>query len=117
MTRIVHILTTFIISVAAVAGGVGGCTIAAYRLLSDKKLPIMFLAAYIFVGAVFGVLGVVVTKILTGIYIDFERTMLFSFIFGVTGAASLASMSFSARFLLQRLGIEVIVDVHRKEKK
>jgi hypothetical protein len=117
MDKFIDDATAFVIAIAAVAGGVGGCTIAAHKLLSEKRMPLSFAAAYTFAGGVFGVVGMVLIKIMLDTYVNVERTLLFGFVFGATGAASLASINFSARMILQRLGIEVTVDIHKRPKK
>ncbi len=111
-------LLAFLYVVAAVSGAAGGCMVAAHHVLRGRNVTRLFIAAYGFVGLVFGLTGVMVVAAFTSIELTLERAFLIGLIFGVVGSTTLAGANLSARIIMRRLGIEVDVSVHRiKEPK
>ncbi len=109
-------LLAFLYVVAAVSGAAGGCLVAAHHVLRGRNVTRLFIAAYSFVGLVFGLAGVIVVAGFTSIDLTLERTILLGLIFGSVGSVTLAGANLSARIIMRRLGIEVDVSVHRINK-
>lgn len=98
-------------AIAAISGAAGGCTVAAHRVLRGRSVTGAFVAAYTFVGFVFGLTGTIGLAMFAGVGLSLERVILIGLGFGVIGALSLASMHLSARFIFRRFGMEVDVTV------
>lgn len=102
---------------AALSGGLGGCAVTAQHFLRDQgkgtvQMRASWLLAYAIIGSVFGLLfaAYMVTftdpQSVTGVIGP-------AIISGIVGASALSGINITTRFLLKRLGIEVIVSVRR----
>jgi hypothetical protein len=98
--------------VASISGAAGGCLVVAHHVLRGRNVTHLFVAAYSFVGFVFGIAGVIVLSAMD-VNLTFERAVLFGLIFGASGSVALASANLSARIILRRLGVEVDIEVRR----
>lgn len=107
--------TIFFYCVAAVSGGLGGCCVAAQHMLRDAHpIRFAFVFAYGIIGVFFGVLfaaygAFIVGELLTDVIAP-------AMLAGAAGALSLGTVNGTARFILKRLGVEVIVTVRRNKK-
>ncbi len=106
-------LLVFLYVIAAISGAAGGCLVAAHHVLRGRNVTALFVAAYGFVGLVFGLSGVIVVVLFTPIELTIERTILLGLIFGAVGSTTLAGANLSARIIMRRLGIEVDVSIHK----
>lgn len=109
-------LALIMYALAAVSGGLGGCAIAGHHVLRGHSMRISYLLAYGIVGATFGVL-----LLAYGAMFGVNNTSLHSMIgnavlAGAAGSFALASTNISARWVLKRLGIEVLVTVRRAQE-
>jgi hypothetical protein len=105
----------FIYTVAAISGAAGGCLVAAHHVLRGRNITTMFVAAYSFVGLIFGAAGVIMTAAV-GVELSFERVILLGLVFGMAGSSALAGANISARIIMSRLGIVIDVDVRRIDR-
>lgn len=97
-------------ALAAISGGLGGCAIAGHHVLRGRSMRISYLLAYFIVGATFGVLMLAYGAAFTDVH-SIDRLIGQSVIAGAVGSLTLASTNLSARWVLKRLGIEVVVTV------
>lgn len=109
-------LALIMYALAAVSGGLGGCAIAGHHVLRGHSMRISYLLAYAIVGATFGVL-----LLAYGALFGVNNTSMHSLIgnavlAGAAGSLALASTNISARWVLKRLGIEVLVTVRRAQE-
>lgn len=109
-------LALIMYALAAVSGGLGGCAIAGHHVLRGHSMRISYLLAYGIVGATFGVL-----LLAYGAMFGVNNASLHSMIgnavlAGAAGSFALASTNISARWVLKRLGIEVLVTVRRAQE-
>lgn len=112
--RVTDLTIALLYALATISGGLGGCTVAAHHVLRGKTMRLSFALAYLIIGAVFGLLSaaygiVVVHKHITEVIGP-------CIIAGMAGAIALGMSNLSARFILKRLGIEVVVSVKRKDE-
>lgn len=113
MPERVHENLIFILYVlAAVSGGLGGCSIAAHHMISGKKaMRFAFFFAYAVIGVAFGLLTAAYGAFLVE---DHPADIIGpSIVAGAVGALALSSMNLTARFILKQLGIEVVVTMRR----
>jgi hypothetical protein len=104
-----------LLAVAGISGGIGGCTIVAHNVLRGRVMTSALVAAYVFIGFVFGIAGTLMSTAVFGFAPSFEKLVLINLFFGMAGSIALASANLSIRFLLKRLGIEVEVTVRKTE--
>lgn len=110
-------LTLMLYALAAVSGGLGGCAIAGHHILRGRSTRLSYVLAYGIVGMVFGVLMLAYGSIFGVEAASLDRLIGQSVLAGALGALTLASTNLSARLVLKRLGIEVIVTVRRSDDK
>jgi hypothetical protein len=96
----------------------GGCTIAAQHLLSGRKMRTGYVGAYFIIGVVFGLL----TAAYGAVFVKDSITDIIgpAIIAGAVGALALSASNMTARFLLKKLGIEVVLTMrphHPDERK
>jgi hypothetical protein len=103
-------------AVAAISGASGGCLVAAHHILRGRTMTQLFIAAYVFVGLIFGTAGVIAAVSFGGVTLTFEKAFLLGLFFGAVGSTSLAGANLSARFLLRRLGIEMTVSLRNVDE-
>jgi hypothetical protein len=103
-----------IFALAAISGGLGGCSIASHRLITGRKMRLSFFAAYGIVGAAFGILFCAFGWVMS----DSHPSQIIgpSLASGMIGAFLLGSMNWTARIILKQLGIEVQVTMKKAEK-
>lgn len=112
--RVHEHLVILLYAIAAISGGLGGCTVAANRLLSGRSMRMSFFLAYAIIGVVFGVLTAAYgTFIVNDSPADIIGPAIIS---GIVGSIALSGANLTARFILQRLGVEVQITVKRKEE-
>ncbi len=109
-------LLAFLYILAAISGAAGGCLVAAHHVLRGRSITALFVAAYGFVGLIFGLSGVMVITAFTSSELSIQSTFLIGLILGVVGSTSLAGANLSARIIMKRLGIEVDVEIRRVDK-
>lgn len=101
--------------IAAVSGGVGGCAVAAHQLIGGKQsIRLSFFLAYAIIGAAFGLL----TAAYGAFLVDDHITDIIgpSLIAGAAASIFLSGMNVTARFILKRLGMEIVVTVRRDKE-
>ncbi len=98
-------------ALAAISGGLGGCAIAGHHVLRGRSMRVSYLLAYFIVGATFGVLMLAYGAAVTDGMYALDRLIGQSVLAGAAGSLTLASTNLSARWVLKRLGIEVVVTV------
>lgn len=109
-------LALIMYALAAVSGGLGGCAIAGHHVLRGHSMRISYLLAYGIVGATFGVL-ILAYGALFGVNNTSLHSMVGNAVLaGAAGSFALASTNISARWVLKRLGIEVLVTVRRAQE-
>ena len=101
-------------ALAAISGGLGGCTIAGQRLLTGKPMRFSFFIAYAVVGATFGLLFAAYGLIL----VDDHPSKIIapSILAGMAGSMLLGSVNWTARIILKHLGIEIQVTMRKYEE-
>lgn len=120
MERIEGAFVYVLYALAAISGGVGGCAVTAQHFLRDGgagkvQMRISWLLAYGIIGGVFGVLCA--AYMLTfGELTDPHQIVPYALLAGITGTSSLTVVNVTARFVLKRLGVEVIVTVRRDKE-
>lgn len=109
-------LALIMYALAAVSGGLGGCAIAGHHVLRGHSMRISYLLAYGIVGATFGVL-ILAYGAMFGVNNTSMHSMIGNAVLaGAAGSFALASTNISARWILKRLGIEVLVTVRRAQE-
>lgn len=108
-------------ALAAISGGLGGCAVTAHQFMREGgagrvQMRASWLLAYAIVGSVFGLLFAAYGTFFVRVN-EVADIIGPSLISGIVGAAALGGLNMTARFILRRLGVEVIVTVHRSEKK
>lgn len=101
-------------AIAAISGGLGGCTIAGHRLLTGQNMRFSFFLAYAIIGAVFGLLFAAYGWVLA----DHHPSTIIgpAIIAGMSGAILLSVTNLTARFILKHLGIEVQVTMRKTDE-
>lgn len=110
-------LTLALYALAAVSGGLGGCAVAGHHILRGRSMRASYALAYGIVGMVFGVLMLAYGSVFGADAASLDRLIGQSVLAGAAGSIALASTNLSARWVLKRLGIEVIVTVRRSDDK
>lgn len=110
--RAADLAIAIIYALAVVSGGLGGCTIAAHNVIRGKSIRPSFFLADMIIGGVFGALfasygGMVLGK-------HWHEIIGPAILAGAVGAIALSATNLSARFILKRLGIEVVVTVKKQ---
>lgn len=110
-------LEVLLFALALAAGAMGGCTVAGYQIVRNKKQFRSYLIlAYGIIGAFFGgAIYIVASHIYLYAHSTIELLSL-SMICGFLGTLVLSATNLSAKFILHRLGIEVVVDVRSTKK-
>ncbi len=103
-------------ALAAVSGGLGGCAIAGHHVLRGHSVRISYLLAYAIVGATFGVLLLAYGAFFGVNTASMDILIGHAVLAGAAGSLALASTNISARWVLKRLGIEVLVTVRRAQE-
>ncbi len=114
--RLIDGATAILYAIAAISGGLGGCMVAAHKVLRGRSVTAVLVVAYLFAGAIFGLAGVIGLRIFAFWVPTVETTILAGLMFGVIGAGALMGMNLSARFIMRRFGIEVDVQVRRVKR-
>lgn len=96
----------FLLALAAVFGGSGGCAVAAHKVLRGRSVSGVLLLAYAFVGIVFAVAGVISLRLFMGWQPTYESAILVCLMFGAGGASALAGANLSVRLILKRFNLE-----------
>jgi len=111
------VLEVLLFALALAAGAMGGCTVAGYQIIRDKgQLRRYLIFAYAVIGAFFGgAIYIVASHIYLYAHSTIELLSL-SMICGFLGTLVLSATNLSAKFILRRLGIEVVVDVRRTKR-
>jgi hypothetical protein len=101
-------------ALAAISGGLGGCTIAGSRLLTGTKMRFSYFLAYALIGATFGLLFAAYGLIL----VDDHPSQIIgpAIIAGMVGSAMLGSMNWTARIILKKLGVEIQVTMRKNDQ-
>lgn len=107
-------------ALAAISGGLGGCAVTAQQFLSQGgggkvQMRISWLLAYAIIGILFGLLFAAYG--LTIITLKHPTDIIGpACLSGFAGAALLGGANMTARFILKRLGVEVVVTVRRENE-
>lgn len=101
-------------ALAAISGGLGGCSIASHRLITGRKMRLSFFLAYGIVGAAFGILFCAFGWVVS----DSHPSQIIgpSLASGMVGALCLGSVNWTARIILKHFGVEVVVTMKKTEK-
>jgi len=100
-------------ALAAVSGGLGGCAAASHHILRGQQPRVSYVLAYGIIGMVFGVLMLAYGSMLGATVTSLDQLIGQAVLAGAAGSIALASTNLSARWVLKRLGIEVIVTMRR----
>lgn len=120
MQRTIDTAVIILYMLAAISGGLGGCAVTAHQFIREDgmgktQMRISWIMAYAVIGAVFGVLFSVYGLFL----IDYKNPTDIigpAMLAGIIGSGTLGGVNTSARFILKRLGVEIVVDVRRSKK-
>lgn len=110
--RLSETLVAIIYALAIISGGLGGCTVAAHQLIRGRSIRPSFFLAYTIIGGVFGLLAASYGHFVQGG--QWHQIIGPALIAGASGAVVLSATNLSARFILKRLGIEVVVTVKKQ---
>lgn len=101
-------------ALAAISGGLGGCTIASHKILTGNSMRVSYLMAYSIIGAAFGVIFASYGWILS----DAHPSEIIgpSLLAGMVGSAALGGMNWTARFILKHLGVEIQVTMRKPDE-
>lgn len=101
-------------AVAAVSGGIGGCSAAAAAfLVSQKEARVAFSAAYLVLGAISAMLVFGFGAIFQFSYTSLHELIAYSLLFGASVPVTIFSQNFVAKMVLRKLGIELQVTVRK----
>ncbi|MFP4615571.1 MAG: hypothetical protein ACLFRB_06815 [Thiohalorhabdus sp.] len=109
-------ITLLMYLIAAISGGMGGAAAAGYQVLRDGRLRLLTALAYLVVGAVLGVLVLAYGWMVGVEPYTWGDLIGHSMVAGLIGSASLAGSSIGAQMVLRKLGWEVEINVHRRER-
>jgi hypothetical protein len=99
---------------AIVTGAIGGCVASLQHSRSRPETVAAFAAAYAMTGAFGGLIALAATMVfLPGWVQGWHHLFLLTGAAGIMTAAALAAGNISMRFILAKLGLEVIVNVRR----
>ena len=112
--RMIEHITTLMYALAAISGGLGGCAVAGHHILRGGTPRLSYVMAYGIIGVMFGVLVMAYGSAFGVETTSVDQVVGNGVIAGVVGTVSLASSNISARWVLKRLGVEVIVTVKRR---
>lgn len=101
-------------SIAAISGGLGGCSAAATLTLTNRKQAVLsFFIAYALIGATVGMLTYGFGH-MVGIDIkDTESLVLWSLLCGTAVPLAVLSQNLVAKVVLEKLGVEVQVTLRK----
>lgn len=121
MQRFTNFSVVLLFALAAISGGLGGCAVTAQQFLTDKgagkvQMRASWIAAYGLIGVMFGLLFAAFGWITVDTHDPFD-VIGPALVAGFVGASALGGVNTTARFLLKQLGIEVEVNVKRREPK
>lgn len=111
--RAADFVVALIYSLAVVSGGLGGCTVAAHHIIKGKSIRLSFFFGYAIIGAVFGLLTASYGSFLSSQ--NWHEIIGPSILAGAGGAIALSATNLSARFILKKLGVEVVVTVKKSD--
>lgn len=103
---------------AIVTGAVGGCVACFQHARTRRETVLAYAVAYVMTGA-FGALmalagvSVFMPKVITG----WASLFIVSGLSGIIVSSALAAGNISMRFILAKLGLEVVVDIKKTENK
>lgn len=120
MHRLTNLSVVLLFALAAISGGLGGCAVSAQQFLSEggagkTQMRCSWVIAYGLIGVMFGLLFAAFGWVTVESHDPFD-VIGPSVICGFVGASALGGVNTTARFLLSRLGIEVEVNVKRKDE-
>lgn len=104
-----------LVLISMIAGGMGGAAVAGHHVLRGRALSFAYVLAYLVVGAVIGLIAALVGIVYAGMG-QGEHVLMISLIAGAAGSMLLAAGNLSLRFILHRLGVEVVVNVRDNRK-
>lgn len=109
-------LALLMYALAAISGGLGGCAVAGHHLLRGRSMRVSYVLAYAVVGMAFGLLALAYGSTFGVRAESLDALIGQSILAGAGGSLVLASTNISARWVLKRLGIEVLVTVRRADE-
>ena len=114
--RMIDFSLLVLVLLSMIAGGMGGAAVAGHHVLRGRALTVAYVAAYLVVGSVIGLVAALVGVIYIGLGESSEYLLMISLIAGAGGSMLLAAGNLSLRFILHRLGVEVVVNVRDNRK-
>lgn len=106
-----------LICIAAISGSLGGCTVVANNVLRGKRMQIALCMSYLIIGAGFGLLAFVYgTAVGLPEVKSIGALVGSSLLAGAVGSLCLASANLSTKIILKYFGIEVEINVKRRDK-
>lgn len=106
----------FGIAISAVFGALGGCTAASIQSINnDKPMQFMFLLAYLTIGASMGIVVGAYGHVFFDAH-DPLKLIGHALVAGIIGATLMAGGHVSARWFLDKLGIEVTITARKKDQ-
>jgi hypothetical protein len=103
-------------ALAAISGGIGGCAIAGHHVLRGQPMRLSYILAYAIVGSTFGILMLSYGALFGLAATSLDSLIGHSLLAGAAGSLVLASTNLTARMVLKRLGMEVLVTVRRADE-
>lgn len=111
--KVIEHFSLLMYALAAISGGLGGCTAFGVNTLQGSTPRLSYVMAYIFIGITFGLLVFIYGNMFGVPVTTMGDVIGASIIAGACSSLSLASTNFSARWVLKKLGIEIEVKVKK----
>lgn len=112
MQRIISAAEILLVVLMLVSGALGGCTVASHHLLRGRAVTAWLFAAYACIGAFFGLVAFLAQHVIAT-PASLGGQLGISALTGFGGALLLSGINLSARFILRRLGVEIVVQANR----
>lgn len=114
--KVIEYITLLMYALAAISGGLGGCAAAGHHILRGQQPRASYVLAYGIIGVLFGVLALAYGGLFGAAVTTMDALIGQSVLAGAVGSITLASSNLSARWVLKKLGIEVVVSVRRRDE-
>lgn len=104
-------------AVAVVSGAIGGCVAFVHTARKTPEVVAAFFVGYVICGIFGGVMATAAAMAFAPALVDsLPELILFSGLAGLITSISLTGTNLVMRFILKRLGVEVVIGIHRDQR-
>ncbi len=102
-------------AISTVAGLTGGCYVAAYAYIRGRKVTPYLVVAYMVIGAVSALATAITIKILTGVMLGFEQSVIVGTVVGVVNVLAIAGYNFKASFNVPNTNSKIEIGIKERQ--